>query len=108
GEKKVDESCLDDLIRLDRLQKLLERDKGFQKPYDEKSAKETYNNARDSVTDLYRKPITQQERDRFLPAVNALKGGEPMKLDDMLKAVKDKSAELQQAEAQQQGPQAVH
>ena len=109
GEKKVDESCLDDLIRLDRLQKLLERDKGFQKPYDEKSAKEIYNNARASVTDLYRKPITQQERDRFLPAVNALKGGEPMKLDDMLKAVKDKSVELQQqAEVQQQGPQAVH
>ena len=110
GKKEIDESCVDDLIRLHRLNKLYERDKAYALPYDEKTANEMHQNARNNVRNINRDPITEKERAPFLEAVNALKAENkgPMGLDDMLKAVKDKNKELiAQAEAQgPQGPQA--
>ncbi|MBR5642289.1 MAG: hypothetical protein IKW92_09200 [Firmicutes bacterium] len=104
GKKKVDESCLDDLIRLNRLQKYQKRDEGYALPYDEKTANAQHKIARDNIRQIYRDPITEQDRDLFRPAVQALKDENkgPMKLDDMLTAVHEKRHQLQeQAEAQE-------
>jgi hypothetical protein len=43
--------------------------------------------------------VLQKERDLYLPAIQALKGKGPMRLDDMLKAVEKKSKELLQENA---------
>ncbi|MBP5749406.1 MAG: hypothetical protein J6X24_01295, partial [Firmicutes bacterium] len=108
GEKKIDESCVDDLVRLHRLQKHYEKDKDYALPYDEKSANDQYVAARNNVRSVNRKPITDEERKPFLEAVRALKTENkgPMKLDEMLTAVKAKNKELvEQANAQAEGPQ---
>ena len=108
GKKKIDESCVDDLIRLQRMQYNYEQDKGYALPYDEESAKKQYTMARDNVRHVNRKPITEKEREPILKAVQALKAEnrEPMGLDEMLTAVNAKKKELEnQAKAESQGPQ---
>ena len=109
GEKEIDESCVDDLIRLHRLQKLYEKDKDYPLPYDEESANKQYTTARDKVRSININPITDKERKPFLRAVQALekenKG--PMKLDEMLTVVKAKDKEIvAQLNAQAESPQA--
>ena len=109
GQKKPDESCVDDLIRLQRLQNYYEHDKGYALPYDEETAKKQYTSARENVRLVNRKPITEKEREPILKAVRALKAenSEPMGLDEMLTAVNTKKKELEdQAQAQAEGPQA--
>ena len=108
GKKKIDESCVDDLIRLQRMQNYYEHDKGYALPYDEETAKKQYTSARENVRLVNRKPITEKEREPILKAVQALKAEnrEPMGLDEMLTAVNAKKKELaDQAEAESQGPQ---
>jgi hypothetical protein len=112
GKKKVDESCIDDLIRLHRLQKYQKQDERYALPYDEKTANAQHQAARNNIRQIYRDPITEQDRQLFRPAVQALKAENkgPMKLDDMLTAVREKHHQLQEQEEvqapQASGPQA--
>ena len=108
GKKKVDESCVDDLIRLNRLHEMQKQDSAYAVPYDEQSANDIYKNARDRVRSINRNPITAKEREPFLKAVKALEGEGPFGLDEMLNKVLAKKQEQVAAEnaaAEAEGPQ---
>ncbi len=102
GERVVDESCIDDLIRLKHLN-IMKHNASAQVPYDEASAKAQLNTLKYSVTDLFR-PIPEAEKAEWRPAVQALKGQGPMKLDEMFKAVVAKDKQMKEIE--DEGPQA--
>ena len=101
GERVVDESCIDDLIRLKHLN-TLKKNASAQVPYDEASAKAQLNTLKYGVTDLFR-PIPEAEKAKWRPAVQALKGQGPMKLDEMYKAVVAKDKQMKEIE--DEGPQ---
>ena len=96
GKRTIDETCIKDLIYLDRLNYYHNRDRAYPLPYDEKTAKEMHKAARDNIRTMHRDPFTKQELNTISNGVLALYGEGPYELDEMLKKVKEKSRELEQ------------
>lgn len=106
GEKKVDESCIDDLVRLFKFRQEMQKDMGTQLPYDEQSGKAQIKSMKHQVADVFR-PISAADRERWREPVEALKGQGPMKLDEMLQKVLQKDREMVEAEnaaSEKEGP----
>ena len=65
------------------------------KDLDKKKQEMFYNDAKQDTARVLNKKVNKNEYEKYLPAIQALKGKGPMKLDEMLTAVEAKSREMQ-------------
>ena len=100
GEKKISEEVLTDVVQLARADQVINRTAGYKnadkmKDFDKTNQDMLYNSAKQDTTWVLNKKVNKNEYEKYLPAIQALKGKGPMKLDEMLTAVEAKSREMQ-------------